>query len=54
MITEDTEGTLPVHYVGQLCEINAFSEIAGEYNLRVIWDAHNAIGLGWNDDIITK
>jgi len=43
-ITPKTKAIIPVHYAGQPCDIQAITEIASDYNVKVIEDAAHAIG----------
>lgn len=49
-ITEDTEALVPMHYGGQLCDIDALLEIADRYDLTVIWDACHTFGTSRNGE----
>jgi len=43
-ITPKTKAIAPVHLFGNACKINEILEIARENNLKVIWDACQALG----------
>ena len=43
-ITKRTTAILPVHVYGALCDIKAIEKIAGQYGLKVIYDAAHAFG----------
>jgi dTDP-4-amino-4,6-dideoxygalactose transaminase len=45
-ITPETTAILPVHVYGTPCNIGRIAEIAAEHNLRVIYDAAHAFGVG--------
>lgn len=44
-ITPQTTAIMPVHCYGHPCNVNAISEIAKEYGLKVIYDAAHAFGV---------
>lgn len=44
-ITPQTTAILPVHCYGTPCDVDAISEIADNYNLKVIYDAAHAFGV---------
>jgi dTDP-4-amino-4,6-dideoxygalactose transaminase len=44
-ITSKTSAILPVHVYGRPCDVDRISEIAKEYNLKVIYDAAHAFGV---------
>ncbi|WP_421947826.1 DegT/DnrJ/EryC1/StrS family aminotransferase [Phaeodactylibacter xiamenensis] len=56
-INENTVAIMPVHVFGNPCDVEAIQEIAGKYQLKVIYDAAHAIGstyegksvLNWGD-----
>ena len=48
-INENTSAILPVHVYGGLCDVEAFQNIADEYNLRLIYDAAHAFAVQKND-----
>lgn len=59
-ITPKTKAILPVHLYGQCADVKRISEIAREYQLKVIWDGAQAIGaeangnkLGFYGDAVT-
>lgn len=45
LITDKTCAILPVHVYGNLCDVEAISEIAGRYQLKVIYDAAHVFGV---------
>jgi dTDP-4-amino-4,6-dideoxygalactose transaminase len=42
-ITPKTKAIIPVHYAGQLCDMDEIKQIAGSYKLRVIEDAAHSL-----------
>ena len=42
-ITKKTKAIIPVHYAGQPCDMDAISELASKYKLKVIEDAAHAL-----------
>ena len=48
-ITSKTKAIIPVHLYGQSADMLPIMEIAKEYNLKVIEDAAQAIGVQYND-----
>lgn len=48
-ITKKTKAIIPVHLYGQSCEMDKIMEIAQAYNLKVIEDAAQAIGVQYKD-----
>jgi perosamine synthetase len=48
-ITPATRLLLPVHFAGQVCDMDALWDLACRKNLYVIEDAAHAIGSGWTD-----
>jgi len=42
-ITERTKAIIPVHLYGQMCDMKRISEVAKEYNLKIIEDAAHAV-----------
>ncbi len=44
LITDKTKAIVPVHFVGQPCEMDAIDRIAKKHNLLVIEDACHALG----------
>lgn len=47
-ITSKTSAILPVHVFGNPCNVERIQEIAGRYNLKVIYDAAHAFGVKKN------
>lgn len=45
LITEKTVAILGVHVYGNICNVEAIDKIAGEHNLKVIYDAAHAFGV---------
>lgn len=48
LITEKTKAILPVHVYGNLCNIEKIQTIAGQYGLKVLYDACHAFGVSQN------
>jgi dTDP-4-amino-4,6-dideoxygalactose transaminase len=48
-ITPKTKAVIPVHLFGQSCEMNEIMTIARKYNIKVIEDAAQAIGVQYKD-----
>ena len=46
-ITEKTKGIIPVHLAGLPCDMDALSELAEKYNLKIIEDACHSWGSKW-------
>ncbi len=44
LITEKTTAILPVHVYGRICNVEEVEKIAGNYGLKVIYDAAHAVG----------
>jgi len=51
-ITPDTEVVLAMHYAGHPCEMDELTEVAHEYDAKVVWDACHAIGGKWRGEKI--
>ena len=51
-ITPKTSAILPVHVYGNPCDVNAISDIADIYGLKVIYDAAHAFGVKLNGESI--
>ena len=51
-ITEKTKAIVPVHIFGQPVNISAITEIAEEYNLKVIYDAAQAHGAKYKNKMV--
>ncbi|MCW8895333.1 DegT/DnrJ/EryC1/StrS aminotransferase family protein [Sulfurimonas sp.] len=49
LITDKTKAIIPVHIAGYPCDIQAISDLAKKYNLKVIEDAAHAIGTSYKD-----
>lgn len=47
-ITSKTKAIIPVHFTGQLCDMDEINKIAKEHNLIVIEDAAHALGADYN------
>jgi len=43
-ITPKTKAIIPVHYGGELCDMDALAELAAEYNLTIIQDSAHSLG----------
>jgi dTDP-4-amino-4,6-dideoxygalactose transaminase len=52
MITPRTTGILGVHTWGRPCDIDALSEIAGKYHLKLLFDAAHAFACSHHDKMI--
>jgi dTDP-4-amino-4,6-dideoxygalactose transaminase len=52
MITPRTTGILGVHTWGMPCDIEALSEVAQKYNLKLLFDAAHAFGCSYNGRMI--
>lgn len=48
-ITPETKALIPVHFAGQIADMDALMELANEYGLAVIEDAAHAHGAVWGD-----
>ena len=48
LIDEDTCAIVPVHVYGNLCDVDAFAELARKYDLKLIYDAAHAFGVTRN------
>ncbi|MCR4675577.1 MAG: DegT/DnrJ/EryC1/StrS family aminotransferase [Lachnospiraceae bacterium] len=44
LITDKTTAILPVHVYGNICDIEAISDVAKKYGLKVIYDAAHSFG----------
>jgi len=49
-ITEKTKAIIPVHFGGNLANMERICEIAKKYNLKVIEDAAHSHGVQWNGE----
>lgn len=47
LITEKTCAILPVHVYGNICDVDKITEIAGKYQLKIIYDAAHAFGVSY-------
>ncbi len=45
---EKIRAVLPVHLYGQCADMDAFSRLAGEFDVAIVEDAAQAIGAAWN------
>lgn len=45
LITDNTVAIIPVHVYGNICDVEAISQIAKKHNLKVIYDAAHAFGV---------
>ncbi len=45
LVDSSTCAIMPVHVYGNLCDVDAFADIAKRYNLKVIYDAAHAFGV---------
>jgi dTDP-4-amino-4,6-dideoxygalactose transaminase len=52
MITPRTSGIIGVHVWGRPCEIDALSEIASQYHLKLLFDAAHAFGCSYQGQMI--
>lgn len=48
-ITDKTVAILPVHVLGNVCDVEAFEHLAQKYNLKLIYDAAHVFGVKYND-----
>lgn len=51
-ITPQTTALMPIHVYGNPCNVDAIQQIAEAYNLKVIYDAAHAFGVGYNGNSI--
>lgn len=51
-ITPRTKAIIPVHYGGQLCDMDAIMAIARKHNLAVIEDSAHTIGVKYKDHMV--
>ena len=49
LITNKTKAIIPVHIAGYPCDMEAISNVATKYNLKIIEDAAHAIGTSYKD-----
>lgn len=45
LITDKTVAVVPVHVYGNICNVETIEKVAGEHNLKVIYDAAHAFGV---------
>lgn len=45
LITPQTSAILPVHVFGNPCQVDALQNLAGKYNLKIVYDAAHAFGV---------
>jgi dTDP-4-amino-4,6-dideoxygalactose transaminase len=48
-INEKTVAILPVHILGNVCDVEAFDKLAQKYNLKLIYDAAHVFGVNFNN-----
>jgi len=48
-ITEKTEAIMPVHYAGQPCNMDEILSVARKYNLKIVEDSAEAIGVKYKN-----
>lgn len=48
-ITDKTVALLPVHVLGNVCDVEVFEQLAQKYNLKVIYDAAHVFGVKVNN-----
>jgi dTDP-4-amino-4,6-dideoxygalactose transaminase len=48
-ISSKTKAVIPVHLYGQSCDMNSILKIASKYNIKIIEDAAQAIGVQYKD-----
>ena len=48
-ITDKTVAILPVHVLGNICDVEAFDALAQKYNLKIIYDAAHVFGVKLNN-----
>ena len=49
LITDKTTAIVPVHVYGNPCDVEAIQKIAHRHNLKVIYDAAHAFGVGYTN-----
>lgn len=54
LITDRTVAILPVHVYGNVCNVEAISQIAKKYDLKVIYDAAHAFGVTYKGKDIAR
>lgn len=52
LITPRTSGIIGVHVWGRPCQVEALSDIAAQYNLKLAFDASHAVGCSHNGQMI--
>ena len=53
-ITPNTKAIMPVHFLGQACEVDKLSELAKRHNLWLLYDACHAFGTTINGNSISN
>jgi dTDP-4-amino-4,6-dideoxygalactose transaminase len=48
-ITDNTVAIMPVHVLGNICDVEAFEQLAKKYNLKLIYDAAHVFGVKYNN-----
>lgn len=48
-ITDKTVAIMPVHILGNVCDVEAFERLAKQYNLKLIYDAAHVFGVKYNN-----
>lgn len=48
-ITDKTVAIMPVHVLGNICDLEAFEKLAKQYNLKLIYDAAHVFGVTINN-----
>lgn len=54
LITDKTVAIVPVHVYGNVCNVDAISEIAKRHNLKVVYDAAHAFGVKYHGASIAR
>ncbi len=47
-ITDKTVAILPVHILGNVCDVDAFEALANKYNLKIVYDSAHVFGVKFN------